>query len=153
MPRPALWFWVLCVLCGCSSPWDDLADRYSVVEAPSVAAQNRTITLVGSNHEGAFSMRDIGSFSIDDAGIYMALNKPSGYFDPPVRIPVSAVTACSRISWSPGFDTPLWIGDAKVEIVLNGHERETLAWCHERQIPVVPREVELEWIRSPGDDD
>ena len=137
-------------LAGCSSPWDDLAQRYAVDGEPAGGARRTTVTLAGSNYKGAFLMRG-ASFGIDEAGVHLAVGKPASYVYPRLQIPVTAVTACSRISWSSGFDTPLWIGDAKVEVVLDGYEGETLAWCEQHQIPIIPREVELEWLWGDRD--
>jgi hypothetical protein len=150
MPRVPIWISAVCVLAGCSSLWDDLAQRYAVDGEPAGVARRTTVTLAGSNHRGAFLMRG-ASFGIDEAGVRLAVGKPASYIYPPLRIPLTAVTACSRISWSSGFDTPLWIGDAKVEVVLDGYEGETLAWCERNQIPIVPREVELEWLWGDRD--
>ena len=147
----ASWFGVVCVIAGCSGPWGDLAQRYSADEDGSLGAQGGTISLVGPNYKGRFSIRNLATFTIDDSGLYMAVKKPASYLYPPLKIPPSAVTACSRLTGAQGFDTPLWIGDAKVEIVLDKYEVETLAWCHEHRIPVVPREVELAWIFGQGD--
>ncbi len=78
----------------------------------------------------------------------MAFDQPVALFNSPVHIPANAISACSRISWIPEFDTPLWIADAKVEVVLKGYERETLDWCKVMSKPIVPREIESKWLYS-----
>ena len=134
------------VLCGCSSPWDDLAERYPATDKKPLAKQKQTIILVGTNHEGAFSYRGLASFELDQAGLRMSLDQPAALFSIPVHVPIDSISACSRISWIPEFDTPLWIADAKVEVVLRGYERETLEWCKSMSKPVVSREIESKWL-------
>ena len=136
------------LLCGCSGPWDDLADRYPEKDKKPLAKQKQTIILVGTNHQGAYSYRGLASFDLDKAGLRMSLDQPAGLFNAPIHVPTESISACSRISWIPEFDTPLWIADAKVEVVLKGYERETLDWCKAMSKPVVSREIESEWLRS-----
>ena len=146
--RAILYICTALLLGGCSGPWGDLAARY-VDKSPSALSRNdATVVLEGTNHKATFSVNDLASYQIDKSGIRMAVREPLSWLLPPIRIPVKAVTACSRISWSSGFDTPLWIGDAKVEIVLKGYEQETLQWCKAMSIPVVSRDLEWKWLRS-----
>ena len=147
--RPAaLNICMIALLAGCSGPWDDLAARYKDANGAAPAHKGRTIVLAGTNHPGAFSMHGLALYELDKSGVRMAVTSPLSFLYPPVHIPTKAVTACSRISWSPGFDTPLWIADAKVEVVLRGHERETLEWCKSMSIPVVSRDLEWKWLRG-----
>ena len=146
--RRALFCSIAVLLAGCSGPWDDLAARYKDKDAPSLGDTDRTIVLAGTNHQGAFSMRGLASYQLDKSGVRLAVSSPLSFLYPPVHIPTKAVTACSRISWSATFDTPLWLSDAKVEVVLRGHEKETLEWCKAMSIPVVSRDLEWKWLRG-----
>lgn len=149
--RTAFYAGVVALLAGCSGPWDDLATRYTDKSSSPLARKDRTIVLAGTNHQGAFSMRGLASYELDKSGVRMAVTSPLSVLYPPVHIPTKAVTACSRISWSTSFDTPLWIADAKVEIVLRGYERETLEWCKSMAIPLISRDEQWKLLRGSAE--
>ncbi len=148
MQRQIFFACVVPLVAGCSGPWDDLAARYPAKSADLLSNRGQTVVLVGTNHRGAYSYQGLASFQLDQSGVRMALAQPISILNPPLHIPVASVSACSRISWIPEFDTPIWVDDAKVEIVLKGYEKETLEWCKTMSIPIVRRETESKWLRG-----
>ena len=134
------------LLASCSSPWGELEARYRAKAAASSSVEaGKTIGLLATGYRGVFTYNGIVSQSFGDTGVYLAIPSKS-----PVSIPASAVAACSRTQWSPGWDTNLWVAAARVDISFPDNDGQVLAWCNARKIVVVERQAIYKWL-YPGD--
>ena len=136
-------------LVGCSGPWEDLSKLYETPEnpKPTIRAQsNKTVVLSGKKHKGAQTFRGIVTSSFDDTGVCLSLESPYSWLHKPLRIPLSAITACSRTQWSSGWDTNLWIDEALVEIAFPDNDQSVLNWCSTKNITKVNRETARKWL-------
>lgn len=132
---------------GCSGPWDDLEKRYTTdTPTPATSISGKTIVLAGTNHHGAYNYRGIVNQSFNSSGVYLGLEFPFSFWNEPLSIPLSSITACNRTQWSPGWDTNLWIGDTQVEIAFPDNDGSVIEWCRKMEIKIVDRETARKWL-------
>lgn len=146
-PRSLLLLLTILGASGCSGPWNDLEKRYRTdAPMPATSASGKTVVLTGANHHGAHNYRGIVDQSFTSSGVQLGLKFPFGLWNESLSIPLSSITACNRIQWSPGWDTNLWISDVKVEIAFPDNGGSVFEWCRKMEIKTVDRETARKWL-------
>ena len=86
---------------------------------------------------GAYRFRNaVKGFGEND--VYLAPGRwPASIGMRPVRIPISAMTTCSRAKWDGShWDAVLWIRETGVEISVTDNDGAVAKWCNGRGIPI-----------------
>ena len=141
---------------GCSiPPWRNFEERYRTREGPPANGERAEAFVVYTSGDRV-SVRSpakvIQAFA--DDSVYLGFSGVPALLQlvHPVKIPLAAVTACTRSPLSSELTTNLWLAEARTDIGFPDKQGRILEWCKAHSIPIVDRQTVLEWLHPDSDE-
>ena len=139
------------LLCACGEHYDDLEARFgSAEEKKGEETTVKTVTLISTHRDGAFTLREVVDVRLQNGSISMSVEPPFGWLHKPISIPADAVAGCGKACFSKDrWQTELFITSTGTTIGFH-NSNVIIDWCWKNRIPIIPGNIEREWKYKGG---
>jgi hypothetical protein len=136
-------------LSGCSGPYDDLGQSFSVQTSPKgTNVEVRRLVLGSTRHRGAFSYDRVMAVSLTADAVEIRPKFPFSLIEKSIDLPASQVSGCAM--------TCFGVQDKHVDLLVESHGADIsfdvpskfIDWCWQNNLPMFSGANKRDWLYS-----